>query len=106
MKKVLFALLVMLVSFTVSQAQEVQPDAAQEVPVMQDDKVKIQPENLPEAIKDAIDDDNDSYQGWQISAAYHYPKTDVYEIELTQGAESKMVKFDKDGNVIEDESDE
>lgn len=104
----MFALLIMFVTLSVAQAQETQPAPANDdaVPAMQDDKVKIQPEDLPEAIKDAIDDDNDSYEGWQIDAAYHYTKTDVYEVELKKGSESKMVKFDAEGNIIEDESDE
>ena len=107
MKNVMFALLVLFVSFSVAQAQETtQPVPDQSAPAMQDDKVKIQPEDLPESVQSAIDDDNTSYEGWQIDAAFHYTKTDVYEVEMKKGAESKTVKFDAEGNVLEDESDE
>lgn len=107
MKNVMIAVLVLFASVTLVQAQETpSPATDQATPAMQDDKVKIQPEDLPEAVQNVIEGDNTSYAGWEIDEAFHYTKTDVYEVKLTQGSESKTLKLDAEGNVIEEESDE
>ena len=63
----------------------------------QDDKTKIKSEELPESVKKSLE--AQEYRGWLIDAAYHVKSTDSYEVELKNGAETKTVKFDKDGKV-------
>lgn len=109
MKNVMIAIVVLFAGLSAAQAQETpSPAPEQSVPSMQDDKVRIQPEDLPESVQNAIENEGDdaSYAGWQIDEVFHYTKTDVYEVRLTQGAESKILKFDAEGNVIEEDSDE
>ena len=64
-------------------------------PADQDDKTKIKSEELPEAVKKSLE--AQEYRGWLIDAAYHVKSTDSYEVELKNGAETKTVKFDKEG---------
>lgn len=63
----------------------------------QDDKTKIKSEELPEAVKKSLE--AQEYRGWLIDAAYHVKSTDSYEVQLKNGAETKTVKFSKDGKV-------
>ncbi len=71
---------------------------AKAVFVNQEEKVKIKPEELPEAVKTAVKED---YQGWEISQAYKYTLKENFEVELKKETETKTVKFDKEGNVID-----
>ena len=73
--------------------------AVQDAPAAQDqdDKTKIKSEELPEAVKKALE--AQEYRGWLIDAAYHVKSTDSYEVQLKNGAETKSVKFDKDGKI-------
>jgi hypothetical protein len=64
----------------------------------QEDKVKIQEDTLPEAVKKALK--GDEYKDWTVSAAYLIKSADQYEIELKKGAETKTVKLDKEGKVL------
>ena len=74
---------------------QVAPAAAE----VQDEKMKIKSEELPEAVKKTLE--AQEYRGWLIDAAYHIKSTDSYEVELKNGAEAKTVKFDKDGKKVE-----
>lgn len=99
MKKVLFALLAIMGSFSViSATANVMNDNATVV-ALEDEKVQIQPEELPDAVKAALN--SEDYTGWQISAAYKYAEKDIYEVELKNGEEVATVKFDKDGQKVE-----
>ena len=73
--------------------------AVQDAPAAQDqdDKTKIKSEELPEAVKKALE--AQEYRGWLIDAAYHVKSTDSYEVQLKNGAETKSVKFDKEGKI-------
>src|SRR5918993_385349 len=125
MKKLMFASLALLGSVALANAQEAAPPqestqateapapAATEAPAPtateapapaateavapadQDDKTKIKSEELPEGVKKSLE--AQEYRGWLIDAAYHVKSTDSYEVELKNGAETKTVKFDKEG---------
>jgi hypothetical protein len=123
MKKLMFASLALLGSVALANAQEATPPqestqateapapAATEAPAPaateavtpapapadQDDKTKIKSEELPEGVKKSLE--AQEYRGWLIDAAYHVKSTDSYEVELKNGAETKTVKFDKEGKV-------
>ncbi|HEX6227178.1 MAG TPA: hypothetical protein VFZ52_22320 [Chryseolinea sp.] len=107
MKKLMFASLALLGSVALANAQEATPPqesnqateavAPAPAPADQDDKTKIKSEELPEAVKKSLE--AQEYRGWLIDAAYHVKSTDSYEVELKNGAETKTVKFSKDGKV-------
>jgi hypothetical protein len=111
MKKLMFASLALLGSVALANAQEATPtqesnkatEAVAPAPapapaaVDQDDKTKIKSEELPEAVKKTLE--AQEYRGWLIDAAYHIKSTDSYEVQLKNGAETKTVKFSKDGKV-------
>lgn len=65
----------------------------------QEKRVKIKAEDLPEAVKKTLE--GDEYKGWMINAAFHHTDKDQYEVELKNGAETKTVKFDKDGKKVD-----
>jgi hypothetical protein len=114
MKKLMFASLALLGSVALANAQEAQPqesnqatEAVTPAPAPaatqdqapaatdQDEKTKIKSEELPEAVKKALE--GQEYRGWLIDAAYHVKATDSYEVQLKNGAETKTVSFDKEG---------
>jgi hypothetical protein len=109
MKKLMFASLALLGSVALANAQEATPpkesDKATEAvapapapaAVDQEDKTKIKSEELPEAVKKSLE--AQEYRGWLIDAAFHIKSTDSYEVQLKNGAETKVVKFSKDGKV-------
>ena len=125
MKKLLFASLALLGSVALVNAQEATPKdesnkatetvtpaptdpAVAPAPTQepaaapapdQDDKAKIKSEELPEAVKKSLE--AQEYRGWLINAAYHVKSTDSYEVELKNGAETKVVKFDKEGKKVD-----
>lgn len=98
MKKVLFALLAIMGSVSVMTAVANVADV-NAIVALEDEKMQIQPEELPDAVKAALN--SEDYTGWQISAAYKYAEKDVYEVELKKGEEVATVKFDKDGQKVE-----
>ncbi|HEY8511132.1 MAG TPA: hypothetical protein VIL31_04170 [Cyclobacteriaceae bacterium] len=99
MKKVLFALLAIMGSVSVMTATANVADVNGIVAALEDEKMQIQPEELPDAVKAALN--SEDYTGWQISAAYKYAEKDIYEVELKKGEEVATVKFDKDGQKVE-----
>lgn len=67
------------------------------------DRIKIQPEDLPQPVKNALA--QKEYQDWKINEAYLVKnrKTgadyyEYYEVILKKDAETKTVNLDKDGN--------
>lgn len=105
MKKVMFAFAAMLGSVAFVNAQDAstnlkpaEPATAQESPA-QDEKVKIKSEELPAPVKKALE--TDDFKGWLIDSAYKYTATETYEVSLKNGAETKVVKFDKDGKKVD-----
>lgn len=102
MKKLMFALFALMISFTVVNAQQQQPGGTEETApaIQQDDKVKIKPDELPEQVRESLN--SNDYDGWEVSTAYRHTDKEVYEVELKKGMEMKTVKFDKEGNKIEE----
>lgn len=94
----MFACIALVASGMVSANTMNAPDTKAVFMKNQEEKVKIKPEELPEAVKIAI---REGYQGWEISVAYKYTLKENFEVELKQGTEVITVKFDKDGNVID-----
>jgi hypothetical protein len=102
MKKLMFAFLALFASVVAVNAQEnptPQNPSNEAVSPQQDEKVKIKSEELPEAVKKSLE--AQEYKGWLINAAYQDKKAETYEVELKNGAETKVVKFSKDGKKIE-----
>jgi hypothetical protein len=99
MKKLMFAFLALFVSVVAVNAQETPSPSNEAVSVQQDEKVKIKSEELPEAVKKSLE--AQEYKGWLINAAYQDKKAETYEVELKNGAETKIVKFDKEGKKVE-----
>jgi hypothetical protein len=95
----------------------------------QDDREKINSRDLPDAVKRSLE--GTEYRGWLINSAYKMkgvtsgdmnqdsvtnqtdsaavskPETDalnaeVFVVELKNGAQTKTVRFDKDGNALDD----
>jgi hypothetical protein len=101
MKKVMFALGGLVFSVVAANAQAAQPSNAAvstEQTAQQDDKVKIKAEELPQTVKTALE--GEEYRGWLINSAYHHKTADTFEVELKNGAETKTIKFDKEGKKI------
>lgn len=69
------------------------------VAVQQDEKVKIKPEELPDAVKKTLE--GPEYRGWLVNAAYHNKSKKQYEVELKNGAEVLTVLFDQEGKKLE-----
>ena len=63
---------------------------------LQNDKVKIKKEDLPEAAKSTLD--GDAFKGWTVENAYKLSNGE-FEVELRKGANAQTLKFDKDGKV-------
>lgn len=98
MKKLMFLLFALTVGVFAANAQVAPSTSAtseESAVAPQDDKVKIKAEELPQTVKSALE--GEEYRGWLINAAYHHKSKDIYEVELKNGAETKTVKFDKDG---------
>jgi hypothetical protein len=99
MKKVIFSFLVLLsAGGTFANASMISP-AAGATQQQQDDKMKIKAEELPEAVKTTLQ--SADYKGWAISAAYHLKSADQYEVELKKDTETKTVKLDNEGKIVE-----
>jgi len=102
MKKLMFAFAAVVGSVVAVNAQSTEQTTTpsnQAITTQQDDKQKIKSEELPEAVKKSLDDQ--SYKGWLVNAAYHNRKDETYEVELKNGAETKTVKFNKDGKKVD-----
>jgi hypothetical protein len=111
MKKLLFATLVLTGSVVAANAQEATKDSAATTTtttstvnatssVEQDGYVVIKSEELPEAVKKSLE--NQDYKGWIINAASYDKKEEKYLVELKNGADTKKVKFNKEGKALND----
>ena len=98
MKKLLFALVMCTAAFA-ALAQDPAP-AATPAPA-QDQTASEQPiaaSDLPAAVTASLQ--GQDYTGWTVSNAVKKEKDGktYYKVELKNGAETKTVKFDADGN--------
>ncbi len=97
----MFAFAAMLGSVVFVNAQD-QSNNAVTTPAateQQDEKVKIKSEELPDGVKKALE--MQDYRGWLIDSAFKNTAKETYEVHLKNGAETKVVKFDKDGKKVE-----
>ena len=99
MKKLMFAFIALLGSVAFVSANGISYSINQTPAAQQDEKVKIKPEELPEGVKKALE--MQDYRGWLVDAAYKETAKETYEVHLKNGAETKIVKFDKDGKKVE-----
>ncbi|HRG09337.1 MAG TPA: hypothetical protein PLJ08_12245 [Cyclobacteriaceae bacterium] len=65
---------------------------------LQDELVKITTDQLPDAVKQTLA--SADYQGWAVEEAYHNKTKDHYELKVKKEAETKTLKFSKDGKEI------
>jgi len=65
---------------------------------VQDELAKITTDDLPDAVKQTLA--SVDYQHWAVEEAYHNKTKDHYELKLKKEAETKTLKFSKDGKVI------
>lgn len=65
----------------------------------QDELVKIATDELPNAVKQTLA--SADYQGWAVEEAFHNKTKDHYELKVKKEAETKTLKFSKDGKEIE-----
>jgi uncharacterized membrane protein YkoI len=110
MKKVMLGFCMLLGSAVAVCAQ----DATTTTPVPQDqyrtqddqDKEVIATSELPAKVREQIQ--GQDYSGWTVSQAYRKQKDGktVYAVELVNGAEKKMVKFDAEGNKLKEKKKE
>jgi len=101
MKKVIFTVAALATDIAFANAQAIAPaqEASTVSSVQAVERVKIKPEELPDAIKTTLK--GDDYKGWTASTAYHDTVKNIYEVELRKGSETKLLKFDADGKKVD-----
>jgi hypothetical protein len=102
MKKVIFvaATIIMGVNVvSVADAQRLILETPSSVSVQTEEKVKIKTEELPDAVKKALE--SESFKSWKVQTAYYNKTKDTYEVEVKSGAEAKTLKFTKEGALID-----
>jgi hypothetical protein len=109
MKKLMLALFLMFGGIAVVNAQDSTATPTQ-TPPQQEERTQIQINELPEAITTSLQ--SQDYSGWTVASAFRTTQKDasdetksmeVYVVELKNGAETKSVRFDKDGKKLDDE---
>jgi hypothetical protein len=104
MKKLLLGILFVSACTLSALAQEATPapaPAAQPTEEMQ----PIAASELPAAVRTSLE--GQDYSGWTVSNSYKKEKDGqtFYVVELKNGAETKKVKFDAEGNKMKDKKD-
>lgn len=101
MKKGIFTIAALVAGLTFAHAQTIAPAQETATPstVQAVEKVKIKPEELPDAVKTTLK--GDDYKGWTVHTAYHDTVKNIYEVELRKGSETKSFKFDADGKKVD-----
>jgi hypothetical protein len=104
MKKIMLAVCLMFGGATLVAAQDQTPTQSQ-TQTTQDqdqDRQQISVSELPEGVTAKLE--SQDYSGWTVGNAYKKmddSQNEIYIVEMKQGTETKKVKFDKDGNLIE-----
>lgn len=99
MKKLLLSLIMCSAAlFAFAQEPAATPAPAQEQ--KSGDMQEITASELPAAITASLQ--GQDYTGWTVDKAYKKEKDGkmVYKVDLKNGAETKTVKFDADGNML------
>jgi uncharacterized membrane protein YkoI len=97
MKKLLLSLILCSAAlFAFAQEPAATPAQDQKSTEMQ----PVAASELPAAITASLQ--GQDYSGWTVSNAYKKEKDGkmIYKVELKNGAETKTVKFDADGNML------
>ena len=116
MKKVMFGFCLLLGSAVATYAQDTTSTASnQYASTPQQDKDKQQKDDytdkeviatsdLPQRVREQIQ--GQDYSGWTVSKAYRKTKDGktLYAVELVQGSDKKIVKFDADGNKLKEKN--
>jgi hypothetical protein len=111
MKKVMFGFCILLGSAVATYAQDTTSTGSDQYRTTQQDpqdkdgytqKEAIAVADLPQRVRDQVQ--GQDYSGWTVGKAYRKEKEGktFYAVELTQGSEKKMVKFDAEGNKIKE----
>ncbi|UCS95479.1 hypothetical protein KZP23_10915 [Echinicola marina] len=103
MKKYVFILAIGMLMSTGLQAMELFPTSAMELSAQ--DKVEIAPEDLPQPVKDAIAD-SDETKDWTISKVYQMTDDEgsvIYKVIFGEGEESITKKYDAEGKEIKED---
>ncbi len=110
MKKLLFAIAFVAAGSVAALAQDATPEATQapaSTEYAQDqDGQAIAASELPASIQSALQ--GQDYSGWTVGSAMKKEKDGktFYAVELSNGSETKKVKFDADGNVVDEKDKE
>lgn len=110
MKKLLFALAFVAAGSVAALAQDTASVATQSPPsseLSQDqDGQAIAASELPASVQSALQ--GQDYSGWTVGNAMKKEKDGktFYAVELSNGSETKKVKFDADGNIVDEKDKE
>lgn len=98
MKKSIFILpLVLMLAFVLYAPQATSRLLElKNVSILQEDKVKIKMEELPQAARKTLS--GDAYKGWTVGDVFK-TKAGEYEVELKKDDAIQLLKFDKAGKV-------
>ena len=103
MKKLFFAFIMCLATVAALAQDASTPAAQQPAAQEQGTSTEMQPiaaSDLPAAVTASLQ--GQDYSGWTVSNAFKKEKDGktIYKVELKNGAETKTVKFDADGNML------
>ncbi|WP_186756187.1 hypothetical protein [Echinicola salinicaeni] len=103
MKKYVFILAIGMLISSGLQAMEILPTV--NVELSDQDKVEILPEDLPQPVKDAIAD-SDETKDWTISKVYQMTDDEgsvIYKVMFGEGEESITKKYNAEGKEIKED---
>jgi len=110
MKKLMFAICLMLGAVVAVNAQDTtstttpssEYNTQSQNQDQDQDKEAIAASELPAAVRASLE--GQDYSGWTVGQAYRKMKDGktVYAVEMKQGSETKMVKFDEQGNKLKE----
>ncbi len=112
MKKLMFAFCLMLGGAVAVNAQDTTSTSTQGTESQSqyqdtdkyDQKDVVPTSELPQKVQEQLQ--SQDYTGWTVSNAYRKEKEGktMYAVEMRNGSEKKMVKFDADGNKLKEKS--
>jgi hypothetical protein len=104
MKKLLLGILLVGGCTLTVLAQNPTPAPAPETQATQQDMQPVAASELPAAIRTSLE--GQDYSGWTVANSYKKEKDGktMYVVELKNGAETKKVKFDAEGNKMNEKS--
>ncbi|WP_215223080.1 hypothetical protein [Echinicola shivajiensis] len=103
MKKFAFIIVIGMLMASGLQAMDIFP--ASTVELSAQDKVEISPEDLPQPVKDAIAD-SDETKDWTISKVYQMTDDEgsvIYKVTFGEGEDSVTKKYNAQGKEIKED---